>query len=183
MSFKLEQEMVHLAPEQHVRAILLALLDDPSVKARALNHYSRLKAADNPVTGLKRKAMNDLFVCVQCDQAFTHQDNTETSCRYHPGDLDVDDTGDFWADHDEDCHGEIDTPEMREEMPDGFRWACCDKLGGRKGCTKGKHQADPAKSRRGGNVPSGGDLRKNNGSHYPVSDEDTEEEEEGDEEY
>ncbi|KAF5647524.1 uncharacterized protein FTJAE_1580 [Fusarium tjaetaba] len=131
--------MVHLAPEQHVRAILLALLDDPSVKARALNHYRRLKAADNPVTGLKRKAMNDLFVCVQCDQAFTHQDNTETSCRYHPG--------------------------------------------GRKGCTKGKHQADPAKSRRGGNVPSGGDLRKNNGSHYPVSDEDTEEEEEGDEEY
>jgi len=204
MSLTLEQEMVHLAPEQHVRAILLALLDDRSVKARALNHYRALKAADNPVTGLKRKAMNDLFVCVQCDQAFTHEDNTETSCRYHPGtltspyssvcmfvgmrlmtlgELEVDDTEDFWADHDEDCHGEIDTPEMREEMPDGFRWTCCDKLGGRKGCTKGKHQADPAKSQRGGNVPSGGDLRKNNGEHLPVSDEDTEEEEEGDEEY
>ncbi|RKL46078.1 hypothetical protein BFJ72_g2987 [Fusarium proliferatum] len=183
MSLTLEQEMVHLAPEQHVRAILLALLDDRSVKARALNHYRALKAADNPVTGLKRKAMNDLFVCVQCDQAFTHQDNTETSCRYHPGELIVDDTEDFWADHDEDCHGEIDTPEMREEMPDGFRWTCCDKLGGRKGCTKGTHQADPAKSRRGGNVPSGGDLRKNNGSHFPVSDEDSDEEEDGDEEY
>ncbi|KAF5607006.1 uncharacterized protein FSUBG_5464 [Fusarium subglutinans] len=204
MSLTLEQEMVHLAPEQHVRAILLALLDDRSVKARALNHYRALKAADNPVTGLKRKAMNDLFVCVQCDQAFTHQDNTETSCRYHPGtltspdfsvcvfvamrlmtlgELIVDDTEDFWADHDEDCHGEIDTPEMREEMPDGFRWMCCDKLGGRKGCTKGKHQADPAKSRRGGNVPSGGDMRKNNGEHLPVSDGDSEDEEDGDEEY
>ncbi|RBQ69073.1 hypothetical protein FVER14953_20969 [Fusarium verticillioides] len=32
MSFTLEQEMVHLAPEQHVRAILLALLDDPPSK-------------------------------------------------------------------------------------------------------------------------------------------------------
>ncbi|KAF5990222.1 hypothetical protein FBULB1_154 [Fusarium bulbicola] len=175
MSLTLEQEMVHLAPEQHVRAILLALLDDRSVKARALNHYRALKAADNPVTGLKRKAMNDLFVCVQCDQAFSHQDNTETSCRYLPGELVVDDT--------EDCHGEIDTPEMREEMPDGFRWTCCDKLGGRKGCTKGKRQADPAKSRRGGNVPSGGDMRKNNGEHSPVSDDDSEDEEDGDEEY
>ncbi|KAF9776696.1 hypothetical protein IL306_005089 [Fusarium sp. DS 682] len=185
MSLTLEQEMVHLAPEQHVRAILLALLDDRTVKMRALNHYCRLKAADNPTTRLKRKAMNDLFVCVQCDHVFTHEDNTEKSCRYHPGDLEVDYEEDFWADHDERIYGEIDTPEMREEMPDGFRWTCCDKLGGRKGCTKGKHQADPAKSLRGGNVPSGGNLRKNNGSHYPVPDEDrsshSEEEEEVDE--
>jgi hypothetical protein len=77
--------MAILAPEQQLRAILLALCDDRSVRARAENHYRALKAADNPSTGLKRKAANDLFVCVQCDEAFTQEDNTETSCRYHPG--------------------------------------------------------------------------------------------------
>ncbi|CEI64480.1 hypothetical protein FVEN_g12373 [Fusarium venenatum] len=86
-------------------------------------------------TRLKRKAWNDLFVCVQCDRAFTNEDNTETSCCYHPRDLEVDDSGNFWADNDE-SYNEIDTPEMREEYPDGFRWWCCSKSGGKKGCTK-----------------------------------------------
>ena len=85
MSLPLDKEMVRLAPEHQLRAILLALCDDPAVLKRALNHYSALKAADNPTTGLKRKAYNDLFVCVQCDEAFTNEDNTEESCRYHPG--------------------------------------------------------------------------------------------------
>jgi hypothetical protein len=99
------------------------------------------------------------------------------------GDLEVDDSGDFWADHDEDCHGEIDTPEMREECPDGFKWSCCSKLGGAKGCTKGKHQADPARSQRGGDVPAGSELKKNAGSHYPVAEEedDDDDDEEDDE--
>lgn len=57
------------------------------------------------------------------------------------GDLEVDDENDFWADHDEDCHGEIDTKEMRVEFPDGFKWTCCQKLGYLKGCTKGPHNA------------------------------------------
>ncbi|RGP73309.1 hypothetical protein FSPOR_2268 [Fusarium sporotrichioides] len=100
------------------------------------------------------------------------------------GDLDVDDSGDVWADHDEDCHGEIDTPEMREEVPDGFRWSCCSKLGGTKGCTKGKHQADPARSQRGGDVPAGSNLRKNHGEHGAPAerepDDDDEEEDDDD---
>ncbi|KAF5023118.1 hypothetical protein F66182_4813 [Fusarium sp. NRRL 66182] len=181
MSLPLEKEMVHLAPEHHLRAILQALCDDPAVRARALNHYNALKAADNPTTGLKRKAVTDLFVYVQCDRVFTREDNTEQSCLYHPGDLDVDDSNDFWADHDENCHGEIDTPEMREEMPDGFAWSCCGKLGGSKGCTKGKHEFDPARSKRGGNVPAGSDLRKNAGEHGGIY-HDLEEEDDSDSE-
>ncbi|KAF4990068.1 hypothetical protein FGRMN_8687 [Fusarium graminum] len=180
MSLPLYTEMARLAPEHQVRAILLALCDDSSVRARAENHYRALKAADNPSTGVKRKATTDLYVCVQCDGAFSHESNTETSCRYHPGSLDVDDSEDFWADHDEDCHGEIDTVEMREEMPDGFAWSCCGKLGGRKGCTKGRHEADTMRSKRGGIVPAGNDLRKNNGSHLPVSDEDDDGDKNGD---
>lgn len=84
MSLPLYKEMALLAPEQQLRAILLALCDDRSTRALAENHYRALKAADNPSTGLKRKA-TDLFVCVQCDEAFTEESNTETSCWYHPG--------------------------------------------------------------------------------------------------
>lgn len=85
MSLPLYKEMALLAPEQQLRAILLALCDDRSTRALAENHYRALKAADNPSTGLKRKAADDLFVCVQCDEAFTQESNTETSCWYHPG--------------------------------------------------------------------------------------------------
>ena len=64
------------------------------------------------------------------------------------GNLDVDDSNDFWADHDEDCHGIIDTDEMREEFPDGFMWDCCEELGGTEGCTVGRHHAADEKLHR-----------------------------------
>lgn len=118
------------------------------------------------------------FVNLHRTSKCTYKEETDAAV----GDLDVDDSGDFWADHDEDCHGEIDTWEMRAEMPDGFVWSCCKKLGGRKGCTKGKHEADTGRSKRGGNVPSGSNLRKNNGSHFPVSDEDEDDDDGEDEE-
>ena len=81
------------------------------------------------------------------------------------GELEVDEEGDFWADHDENCHGEIDTDDTREQCPDGFIWDCCNELGGSKGCTAGKHMADPGRSQRGGNVPAGSQMKKNAGSH------------------
>lgn len=56
--------------------------------------------------------------------------------RHHPGKLEVDRESDYWADHDEDCHGPIDTNENRREFPDGFRWSCCNKLGDEDGCVR-----------------------------------------------
>jgi hypothetical protein len=53
----------------------------------------------------------------------------EWSERYHPGELEVDWQSDIWADHDEDCHGPIDTKTNRSEAPDGFRWSCCSEVG------------------------------------------------------
>jgi hypothetical protein len=41
--------------------------------------------------------------------------------------------GDFWTDHDENCHGVIDTDDMREEYPEGFIWTCCEKSGDEEG--------------------------------------------------
>ena len=54
--------------------------------------------------------------------------------RYHPGYLDIDWDGDFWADWDEDCHGYIDTEERREEYPEGFIYSCCNQDGTSNGC-------------------------------------------------
>jgi hypothetical protein len=76
--------------------------------------------------------------------------------------LDVDWDGDFWADHDEDCHGTIDSEELREEYPDGYRWSCCNMLGGGgkendenvevdedkiKGCQTGPHRVNETAKR------------------------------------
>ena len=62
--------------------------------------------------------------------------------------LEVDYAADVWADHDENCHGTIDTDEMREVNPEGFVWDCCDKPGDEEGCQRGRHQADPGKSKK-----------------------------------
>ena len=64
------------------------------------------------------------------------------------GELEPDFDGDFWADHDENCHGPIDTDEMREENPDGFVWSCCNEIGSAKGCMLGRHASDPHKAAR-----------------------------------
>jgi hypothetical protein len=65
------------------------------------------------------------------------------------GELDVDYEGDYWADHDENCHGLIDTEEMREEYPQGFTWSCCDEAGDEPGCQRGHHQSNPELSKKG----------------------------------
>lgn len=61
--------------------------------------------------------------------------------RLRSGEMEVDDDNDVWADHDENCHGLIDTDEMRERLPEGFTWDCCDQVGTAPGCTKGHHYA------------------------------------------
>lgn len=69
--------------------------------------------------------------------------------QHHPGELELgNDEDDFWADHDEDCGGPIDTKEMREEFPEGFTWDCCDQVGTAPGCTKGHHYAIEGKRRK-----------------------------------
>ena len=65
------------------------------------------------------------------------------------GNLEVDYQSDYWADHDEDCHGPTDTDWMRKEFPGGFRWDCCDEPGdGEKGCEYAPHEAIAGKRRK-----------------------------------
>ncbi|OPB44872.1 hypothetical protein A0O28_0090100 [Trichoderma guizhouense] len=88
-------------------------------------------------------SQNDL-VAKKCSATFDPSD-TAKNCFYHNGELEPDYDGDFWADHDENCHGTIDTDEMRDEFPEGFIWSCCDKGGDDIGCRWGRHQSDPNK--------------------------------------
>lgn len=113
---------------------------------------------------LKRKAESNIQICARCKDPFYPEENVGKPCRYHPGTpkkpqprvlmgggrlltllmagwMEVDDEGDFWADHDERCHGTIDTAAMREQCPEGFFWDCCDKDGKAEGCTRGRHHA------------------------------------------
>lgn len=50
---------------------------------------------------------------------------------------------DFWADHNEDCHGKLDPyvcDEYVEDFPEGFRWDCCNKTSEAVGCQIGAHE-------------------------------------------
>ena len=61
--------------------------------------------------------------------------------RLHPGKLEVDYDG--WPDHDERCHGPIDTKANRREHPDGFVWSCCGAQGTfAEGCTATKDDSN-----------------------------------------
>lgn len=107
-------------------------------------------------------------ICEQCGEEYDVLLNDKTSCKWHDGklhtldgvkvyigkhrissqclgDQEVDWDGDFWADHDERCHGTIDTPEMRKEYPEGFVWSCCDEPGDADGCKTSRHRPNRAK--------------------------------------
>ncbi|KAK7223970.1 hypothetical protein V2G26_011973 [Clonostachys chloroleuca] len=57
----------------------------------------------------------------------SEDENHIGACSYHPGEMEVDDDNDFWADHDENIHGTIDSDWARKEYPGGFIWSCCEK--------------------------------------------------------
>lgn len=163
------------APEPQVRAVLVALCQDRDTRARALGFFEGLLLAiDKRANTLKRKADDELCICVQCDEAFYKNDNTDnTACSYHWGEkcqygseaitnheshigsLEIDYQAPIWADDDEARYGNVDTKENRQEYPEGFVWDCCNVPGDEPGCKLGKHEANPMKSRReAGSEPS-----------------------------
>ena len=62
------------------------------------------------------------------------------------GDKEVDDEAqrsdgdmDFWADHDEDCHGIEEDLADEPEFAGGFIWSCCEQRGDADGCRAREH--------------------------------------------
>ena len=56
------------------------------------------------------------------------------------GEKEVDEDGDFWADHNENVHGRYEDHEDDPDYAGGFRWNCCDGLGEEDGCVQSKHE-------------------------------------------
>ncbi|CAH0055969.1 unnamed protein product [Clonostachys solani] len=143
------REQVLRAPESVVKQLLLALCEDKDVEKIALARLNAMPKSSGASqgSGRKRKATDDLAICVQCESPFYKDDNRPKDCLYHPGESEVDWDSSAWVDHDENCHGEIDSDSMRKEHPEGFIWSCCDKTGEESaGCTRGYHESDPNKA-------------------------------------
>lgn len=74
------------APHHQIRAVLRALCQDKDTRSRALSYLDDLQAIGEPYDSRKRKADDELCICVQCDDAFHKSDNTDnTACCYHWG--------------------------------------------------------------------------------------------------
>jgi len=58
------------------------------------------------------------------------------------------DDDDFWADHDDDCHGDRFDLMDEPDYADGYKWTCCDKLSGEDGCKQTKHKTAGQPSKR-----------------------------------
>ena len=63
--------------------------------------------------------------------------------RFPVGEKEVDDPGDFWADHDDDCHGDPSILIHDDDdgtSQEGTVWSCCDDNDGfHKGCVRTRH--------------------------------------------
>jgi hypothetical protein len=57
-----------------------------------------------------------------------------------PGEKELDYESEFWADHDERCHGPMDSFFDDPDYADGFLWDCCQESGSNEGCKSTKHR-------------------------------------------
>ena len=77
--------------------------------------------------------------CINCEEEFDVTDNADDEgCNYHDGELEVEQ--DMFVDHDERCHGPMDTEQNRIDYPENFTWSCCEGDGLSDGCQTGRHE-------------------------------------------
>ncbi|KAH7305070.1 hypothetical protein BKA65DRAFT_203576 [Rhexocercosporidium sp. MPI-PUGE-AT-0058] len=79
--------------------------------------------------------------CENCNEQFDISSNDTRECHWHSGEKELDYDGDFWADHDEDCHGDPASFEDDSDFGGGFIWPCCKSDGNNPGCKTTKHKA------------------------------------------
>ena len=125
--------------------------EDDTSEYPVLKKRKQIAAAEDKM--LPRFAM-----CMNCEAEFNVTVNQKGDCLWHPGIHDVskrrcfdanmlqgvkevDWNSDFWADHDENCHGPIEGFQDDPDMAEGFIWSCCEKLGDEGGCKSTKHKA------------------------------------------
>lgn len=90
----------------------------------------------SPPNALKRRRYE---ICDNCNKDFDVS-KASKNCVFHPEMSEPDDESDFWADHDENCHGTIDSDWCRKEYPEELIYPCCDRDLNSTGCVRGYHQ-------------------------------------------
>ena len=53
-------------------------------------------------------------------------ENDDKACRYHPEELERIDDPDVWVDMDDWPEDAVDWESFKEDVPEGFRYECCD---------------------------------------------------------
>ncbi|TDZ16231.1 hypothetical protein Cob_v010925 [Colletotrichum orbiculare MAFF 240422] len=163
------------APTPVVKAILVALCEDPGVRAQALRQLDRLLrfeaevrkqealrttttpppppppgSISNVAAGRRLKPTPaEPKICVQCDGIFTEDKNIYGACWYHSGELELYDETLIDRMPGEMSLYDLDTESTRARHPEAFRWCCCFKKGNQPGCVGGRHESNPDWSRKG----------------------------------
>ncbi|KAI0408734.1 hypothetical protein F4802DRAFT_363511 [Xylaria palmicola] len=161
------------APEDVVREVLIALCQDTAQEIKAIDYYHKLnklrlaklqtkdesdenKNNDDGVNDKrpnKRKAVSEVRLCLQCDQAFMEDDNPPDACQYHPGSVERDEDASVW-DYMDDPTVPLEYDPTDEELcadhPESFAWDCCDKPSDSPGCARDPHKALYKKPQRQG---------------------------------
>lgn len=80
-------DIVESASGDELRAVVLALCKDTPVMLRVVDHIKKLRDAhaNASKTGEKRKASDQVFICVRCGEAFSEEANDSKACTYHHG--------------------------------------------------------------------------------------------------
>jgi len=141
---------IDTAPESRLRHVLKRLIDkDPAVERAVLKVLVTVKKRT-------RVVMPRWEICANCREEFDaskRRDDEECtyhlgvfaiyfhasslrSCSLNLGHLRVNE--EEFPDHDEDCHGPMDTPVNRRDFPEGFTWSCCSEDGTDPGCEIGR---------------------------------------------
>ncbi|KAG4443386.1 hypothetical protein IFR05_001175 [Cadophora sp. M221] len=79
--------------------------------------------------------------CENCEEEFDVSCNNTRECHWHTGEKELYYDGDFWADHDDNCHGDPASFEDDSDFADGFMWSCCQNSGDHEGCKTTRHKA------------------------------------------
>ncbi|PMD27004.1 hypothetical protein NA56DRAFT_697154 [Hyaloscypha hepaticicola] len=95
-----------------------------------------------PIAAADDEMVPRYTICLRCKAEFDVTANDKRDCTWHSGEKEADFEDDFWADHDEDCHGDIDDLVDDPDVQDGFKWSCCGELGDAEGCKWTKHKSD-----------------------------------------
>ncbi|KAI1426941.1 hypothetical protein F5Y12DRAFT_222298 [Xylaria sp. FL1777] len=149
------------APEDIVRAVLIALCQDPVQEKKVMSYFVKLEELRSEGEGIdaststneqnndggrtnakgpkKRMAISEIGICELCKEPFSADDNRSNGCRYHPGYMEVNDDASTWDDWEDWREGDPELEENKEEYPEGYRWNCCQQSGESVGCTRGQH--------------------------------------------